>query len=88
MARALRANEQKAEAVVIERYSGRPDTSMRDIVKGVGSEVPVIVYVSPSERGSVSRRFITLAAHVAAMSRARTGSAHPVGVGEKMDKAM
>jgi len=87
-----RANEQKSEAVVIELDTpGGLDTSMRDIVKNIiGSEVPVIVYVSPSgARAASAGVFITLAAHVAAMSPGTNiGSAHPVGVGEKMDKVM
>ncbi len=87
-----RANEQKREAVVIELDTpGGLDTSMRDIVKNIiGSEVPVIVYVSPSgARAASAGVFITLAAHVAAMSSGTNiGSAHPVGVGEKMDKVM
>jgi len=87
-----RANEQKSEAVVIELDTpGGLDTSMRDIVKNIiGSEVPVIVYVSPSgARAASAGVFITLAAHVAAMSHGTNiGSAHPVGVGEKMDKVM
>ena len=47
---------------------------MRDIVKNIiGSEVPVIVYVSPSgARAASAGVFITLAAHVAAMSPAQT----------------
>jgi membrane-bound serine protease (ClpP class) len=87
-----RANEQKCEAIVIELDTpGGLDTSMRDIVKNIiGSEVPVIVYVSPSgARAASAGVFITLAAHVAAMSPGTNiGSAHPVGVGEKMDKVM
>lgn len=87
-----KANEQKREAIVIELDTpGGIDTSMRDIVKNaIGSEVPVIVYVSPSgARAASAGVFITLAAHVAAMSPGTNiGSAHPVGVGEKMDKVM
>jgi len=87
-----KANEQKFEAVVIELDTpGGLDTSMRDIVKGIiGSEVPVVVYVSPSgARAASAGVFITLAAHVAAMSPGTNiGAAHPVGVGEKMDKTM
>lgn len=87
-----KANEQKREAVVIELDTpGGLDTSMRDIVKNIiGSEVPVVVYVSPSgARAASAGVFITLAAHVAAMSPGTNiGSAHPVGVGEKMDKVM
>jgi len=87
-----KANEQKKEAIVIELDTpGGLDTSMRDIVKHIiGSEVPVIVYVSPSgARAASAGVFITLAAHVAAMSPGTNiGAAHPVGVGEKMDKTM
>ncbi|MDP2278172.1 MAG: nodulation protein NfeD [Nitrospirota bacterium] len=87
-----RANEQKCEAIVIELDTpGGLDTSMRDIVKNIiGSEVPVIVYVSPSgARAASAGVFITLAAHVAAMSPGTNiGAAHPVGVGGKMDKTM
>ncbi|MCG2709094.1 MAG: ATP-dependent Clp protease proteolytic subunit, partial [Thermodesulfovibrionales bacterium] len=87
-----RANEQKREAVVIELDTpGGLDTSMRDIVKNIiESEVPVIVYVSPSgARAASAGVFITLAAHVAAMSPGTNiGAAHPVGVGGKMDKTM
>jgi len=87
-----KANQQKAEALVIELDTpGGLDTSMRDIVKNIiGSEAPVIVYVSPSgARAASAGVFITLAAHVAAMSPGTNiGSAHPVGVGEKMDKVM
>ncbi|NCO83521.1 MAG: serine protease [Nitrospirae bacterium CG_4_10_14_3_um_filter_44_29] len=87
-----KANEQKREAVVIELDTpGGLDMSMRDIVKNIiASEVPVIVFVSPSgARAASAGVFITLAAHVAAMSPGTNiGSAHPVGVGGKMDKTM
>lgn len=87
-----KANEQKVEALVIELDTpGGLDTSMRDIVKNIiGSEVPVIVYVAPSGARSASAGvFITLAAHIAAMAPGTNiGAAHPVGVGEKMDKTM
>jgi membrane-bound serine protease (ClpP class) len=87
-----RANERKIEALVIELDTpGGLDTSMRSIVKDIiGSEVPVIVYVSPSgSRAASAGVFITLAAHVAAMAPGTNiGAAHPVGIGEKMDKTM
>lgn len=87
-----RANERKVEAFVIELDTpGGLDTSMRDIVKSmISSEVPVIVYVSPSgARAASAGTFITLAAHVAAMAPGTNiGAAHPVAVGEKMDKAI
>ncbi len=87
-----KANEQKCEAIVIELDTpGGLDTSMRDIVKNIiGSEAPVIVYVSPSgARAASAGVFIMFASHVAAMSPGTNiGAAHPVGVGDKMDKTM
>ena len=87
-----KANEKKAEALIIELDTpGGLDTSMRNIVKDIiGSEVPVIVYVSPSgSRAASAGVFITLAAHIAAMAPGTNiGAAHPVGIGEKMDKVM
>ena len=87
-----KANEQRREALVIDLDTpGGLDTSMRDIVKSIiGSETPVIVYVSPSgARAASAGVFIMLASHVAAMSPGTNiGAAHPVGVGEKMDKTM
>jgi membrane-bound serine protease (ClpP class) len=87
-----KANEKKYEALVIELDTpGGLDASMRSIVKEmIGSEVPVIVFVSPSgSRAASAGAFITLAAHIAAMSPGTNiGAAHPVGIGEKMDKTM
>lgn len=87
-----KANEKKVEALIIELDTpGGLDTSMRKIVKDIiGSEVPVIVYVSPSgSRAASAGVFITLAAHIAAMAPGTNiGAAHPVGIGEKMDKVM
>jgi membrane-bound serine protease (ClpP class) len=87
-----KANEKKYEALVIELDTpGGLDASMRSIVKEmIGSEVPVIVFVSPSgSRAASAGAFITLAAHIAAMSPGTNiGAAHPVGIGGKMDKTM
>lgn len=81
-----------AEALVIELDTpGGLDTSMRSIVKDIiSSSVPVIVYVYPSgARDASAGVFITFAAHVAAMAPGTNiGAAHPVSVGEKMDKTM
>ncbi len=86
------ANEKKVEALVIELDTpGGLDTSMRSSVKDIlGSDVPVVVYVSPGgARAASAGVFITLAAHIAAMAPGTNiGAAHPVGVGEKMDKVM
>jgi membrane-bound serine protease (ClpP class) len=88
----LKANEKKCEALVIELDTpGGLDASMRTIVKDIiGSEVPVVVFVSPSgSRAASAGVFLTLAAHVAAMAPGTNiGAAHPVGVGDKMDKTM
>jgi membrane-bound serine protease (ClpP class) len=86
------ADEKKVEALVIELDTpGGLDTSMRNIVKDIiGSAVPVVVYVSPSgSRAASAGVFITLSAHIAAMAPGTNiGAAHPVGIGEKMDKVM
>jgi membrane-bound serine protease (ClpP class) len=86
------ANEAQVEAFIIELDTpGGLDTSMRDIIKAIiGSEVPVVVFVSPGgARAASAGAFITIAAHVAAMApQTNIGAAHPVGVGGKMDKTM
>lgn len=87
-----KANERNAEALIIELDTpGGLDTSMRDIVKDInGSKVPVIVFISPSgSRAASAGVFITLAAHIAAMAPGTNiGAAHPVAIGEKMDKTI
>ncbi len=87
-----RANEVGVEAFVLELDTpGGLVTSMRDIVKSIlGSEVPVVVYVSPpGARAASAGTFITISAHVAAMApQTNIGAAHPVAMGEKMDETM
>ncbi|MEJ2313329.1 MAG: nodulation protein NfeD [Nitrospirota bacterium] len=87
-----KANAAGAEAFVLELDTpGGLVTSMRDIVKSIlGSEVPVVVYVAPpGARAASAGTFITLSAHVAAMApQTNIGAAHPVAMGQKMDKTM
>jgi membrane-bound serine protease (ClpP class) len=87
-----KAVQQKAEALVIELDTpGGLDTSMRSAIKEiVGSEVPVVVFVSPSgARAASAGVFITLSSHIAAMAPGTNiGAAHPVSLGEKMDKTV
>src|SRR3989337_1931966 len=87
------ANKNDATAVLIELDTpGGLDTSMRDIVKEIGSSnIPVIVYVSPAgARAASAGVFITMSAHIAAMAPGTNiGAAHPVAVGGgQMDDTM
>jgi len=72
---------------------GGLDLSMREIIKSImGSKVPVIVYVHPAGgRAASAGVFITMAAHVAAMTPGTNiGAAHPVAIptmGGQKDKA-
>jgi membrane-bound serine protease (ClpP class) len=79
------AEEAGAGAVVVQLDTpGGLDDSMRDIVRDIGnSTVPVIVYVTPSGgRAASAGAFITMSAHVAAMSPGTTiGAATPVAMG-------
>lgn len=87
-----KASNKRVEVLVIELDTpGGLDTSMRSIVKEiVGSEIPVVVFVAPGgARAASAGVFITLAAHISAMAPGTNiGAAHPVAIGEKMDKTM
>ncbi len=87
-----RAERDGAVAIVIELDTpGGLDPAMREVVKAeLASDVPVVVYVSPSGgRAASAGAFIALAAHVAAMSPGTNiGAAHPVTVGEKVSEEM
>lgn len=87
------AQSQRAQALIIQLDTpGGLDTSMRLIIKDITSApLPVVVYVAPSGgRAASAGVFITLAAHVAAMSPGTNiGAAHPVAMGGgEMDKTM
>ena len=86
------ASISKAELLIIQLDTpGGLDSSMRMIIKEMmASSVPIVVYVSPSgSRAASAGAFITIAAHIAAMSPGTNiGAAHPVNMGGKMDREM
>ncbi|MGV8878453.1 MAG: NfeD family protein [Sphingobacteriaceae bacterium] len=87
-----KANVDKAQCLIIELNTpGGLLTSTRTIVSDMlASPVPVVVYVSPSGAHAGSAGvFLTLAAHVAAMSPGTNiGAAHPVMLNVKPDSIM
>lgn len=88
----VKANNQKAECLLIHLNTpGGLLKSTRIIVSDIlESPVPVIVYVSPAGAQSGSAGvFITLAAHIAAMTPGTNiGAAHPVTLQGPMDSIM
>ncbi|MDY6950584.1 MAG: nodulation protein NfeD [Thermodesulfobacteriota bacterium] len=87
-----KASSEGAGCIVIQLDTpGGLALSMRSIVMAIlSSEVPVVVYVSPSgARAASAGVMITMAAHVAAMAPSTNiGAAHPVDLGQKMDDTM
>ncbi len=79
------AAEKRYECLVLEMDTpGGLMESMRSITKAMlASEVPVVVYVSPTgARAASAGVFITYASHVAAMAPSTNiGAAHPVNLG-------
>ena len=87
-----KAEKQKAQCLIIHLNTpGGLLKSTRNIVGDfINSRVPVVVYVSPpgAQAGSAGV-FITMAAHVAAMTQGTNiGAAHPVGMQGGMDTTM
>ncbi len=84
--------DEQARCLIIRLDTpGGLDLSMRAIVKDIlNSEIPVIVYVSPAGgRAASAGVMITLAADIAAMTPGTNiGAAHPVTMGQEMDKEM
>ena len=88
-----KASREGAVCVVIQLDTpGGLVLSMRSIVMAMlSSDIPVVVYVSPSgARAASAGVMITLAADIAAMAPGTNmGAAHPVNLGQKkMDKTM
>lgn len=80
-----RVNRENATAFLLELDTpGGLDSAMRQIIQEIlGSEIPVVVYVSPSgARAASAGALITLAADFAVMAPGTNiGAAHPVSVG-------
>ena len=87
------AHSSGAQALIFKLDTpGGLDTSMRLMIKDMtGAPIPVIVFVAPSGgRAASAGVFITMAAHVAAMTPGTNiGAAHPVAMGGgEMDNTM
>ncbi len=87
-----RAQAERSQALIIQLDTpGGLERSMRGIVQRMlNAEVPIIVFVGPTgARAASAGVFITMAAHVAAMSPATNiGAASPVALGGGADKTM
>ncbi len=86
-----RAEAYSSPLIIQLNTPGGLDTSMRKIMRRImNSPVPVIVYVAPSgARAASAGFFIALSADFIAMAPGTNmGAAHPVAMGQKMDKVM
>ncbi|MEN3045362.1 MAG: nodulation protein NfeD [Candidatus Hydrothermales bacterium] len=87
-----RAEEEKAELLILQLDTpGGLDESMRTIVKKFfESSVPICVYVfPPGARATSAGAFVTVAAHIAAMSPGTNiGAAHPVALQGQADSVI
>ncbi len=87
-----KAEKEDADIYILQLDTpGGLDESMRIIIKKIfDSKIPVCVYVfPPGARAASAGAFITIAAHIAAMSPGTNiGAAHPVSIQGQMDSIM
>ncbi len=86
------AEKDSADVYILQLDTpGGLDESMRTIIKKIfESDVPVCVYVfPPGARAASAGAFITISAHIAAMTPGTNiGAAHPVAIQGQMDSVM
>jgi membrane-bound serine protease (ClpP class) len=87
-----RAAKERAEALIIQLNTpgGLVDSTNNIVIRMMASEVPTVVYISPSGgRAASAGVFITLSANIAAMApTTHIGAASPVQMQGKMDETM